>query len=194
MKLDAEPLSLDGCYAARLTAFSDERGSFHKLFHRRAFQAFLPGFSPAEVYLTTSARNVLRGMHFQLPPHDHAKVVICLSGRLTDVLLDLRPGAGFGRSTRLALSTEGPNAVLIPKGIAHGFYAHENGSALLYLVETEYASEWDAGVMWDSFGFDWPSDEPVLSERDQRHPTLAAFRPPGEWTAGAPSRRSPMLT
>lgn len=189
MNLGATPLTLPGCYSATLSAFEDARGSFRKLFHAQSFQTLLPGFVPAEVYLTTSAKGVLRGMHFQVPPHDHAKVVICLSGRVTDVLLDLRRGHGFGASTHVELTPQGPNTVLIPKGVAHGFYSHEDGSALLYLVETEHALESDAGVLWNSFGFDWPSQNAILSDRDTKHPTLKSFQSPAGWGGNPPESK-----
>lgn len=178
-----EPISLDipGCYSVSLSRLHDERGSFFKLFRESWVERLLTGFFPREIYLTSSSRGVLRGMHFQVPPFDHSKIIICLSGRVTDVLLDLRSGPGYGAFTSLELSTQGTNAVLIPKGVAHGFYAHEDDSSLLYLVETEYRPGSDRGVMWNSFGFEWPSNNPIISQRDTCHPDLLAFSPPLEW-------------
>lgn len=183
MKLDPIPLALSGCFAVSLPTFGDDRGSFFKLFHESGMGAYLPGFLPREIYLTSSASGVVRGMHFQVPPDDHGKVVIILSGRVCDVLLDLRPGLGYGTATSVELSPEGHNAVLLPKGIAHGFYAHEDNSALLYLVETVHSPDNDRGVMWNSFGYDWPVSDPILSLRDQKHPALAQFVAPPEWAS-----------
>jgi len=181
MKLDAKSLGLPGCFSTRLPTFEDDRGSFQKLFHAGGFDAYLPGFLPREVYLSSSARGVLRGMHFQLPPDDHAKVVVCLGGKVTDVLLDLRPGKTYGRTVTVELLPEGQNAVLIPKGIAHGFYAQSNDSALLYLVETVHSPDNDMGVLWSSFGYTWDSGTPILSARDTKHPPFAEFCPPDDW-------------
>lgn len=164
---------------------TDARGDFRKLFHAKIYDDYLPGYVPREIYLTTSNKGVVRGMHFQLPPDDHGKVVICLSGKVTDVLLDLRQGPGYGASTSVKLIPNVTNAVLIPKGIAHGFYAHEDNSAMLYLVETEYAPANDHGVLWNSFGYNWPSEEVLLSERDTEHAPLSAFKAPVEWLYGA---------
>ena len=183
MKLVHTQLAIPGCYSVRLPTFFDDRGSFLKLFHESGMRPYLPGFLPREIYLTTSASGVLRGMHFQVPPNDHAKVVISLSGRVSDVLLDLRPGPGFGAVASVELSPEGQNAVLLPKGIAHGFYAHENNSTLLYLVETVHSPDNDRGVLWNSFGYDWPASTPILSQRDQKHPALAQFVAPAEWSS-----------
>lgn len=181
MKLDATALALPGCFSARTGTFEDARGSFQKLFHADSFEKYLPGFLPREIYLTTSVRGVLRGMHFQLPPHDHAKVLVCLGGKVTDVLLDLRPGTTYGKSSAVELSPEGQNTVLLPKGIAHGFYAQTDASALLYLVETVHSIENDMGILWNSFGHAWGDDTPILSSRDTQHPPLAEFSPPDDW-------------
>jgi dTDP-4-dehydrorhamnose 3,5-epimerase/CDP-3, 6-dideoxy-D-glycero-D-glycero-4-hexulose-5-epimerase len=180
MNLNVTPLALPGCFSAKLTAFEDERGSFQKLFHSSSFGAFLPGFLPREIYVTTSHKGVLRGMHFQLPPDDHTKIVICLSGKVTDVLLDLRPGETYGKTASVELSPDGQNAVLLPKGIAHGFYAQNDASALLYLVETVHSPKNDKGILWSSFGFDWPDGAPIISARDTQHPPFSAFLPSDE--------------
>ena len=178
MKIETSPLELDGCFSAKLANFEDPRGSFLKLFHDTTISAYLPNFLPREAYLTTSAKGVVRGMHFQLPPEDHAKIVIALSGRVTDILLDLRRGEGYGQWVSCELSAKGQNAMLIPKGVAHGFYAHEDNSALLYLVETVHSTNHDAGILWNSFGCDWPTTTPILSDRDQKHKQFQAFVSP----------------
>ena len=181
MKARWRALAVPACHAAHLSAFTDERGGFLKLFNDGAFAKILPGMVVREAYLTTSAKGVLRGMHFQLPPHDHAKIVICLSGAALDVMVDLRGGCGFGRTASVELTPEGTNCVAIPKGVGHGFYTREADTRLLYLVETGHAPQSDAGVMWDSIGFDWPDRTPLLSDRDRNHPALADFTVPAEW-------------
>lgn len=185
MNLNATPLALPGCFSARLSKFEDARGSFQKMFHTDAMVAYLPGFQPREIYLTTSSKGVLRGMHFQLPPNDHAKVVVCLHGKVTDVLLDLRPGRTYGQTAAVELSPDGQNIVLLPKGIAHGFYVQADASELLYLVETVHCADSDKGILWNSFAFDWPDHSPILSARDTQHPPLADFTPPHDWQSMA---------
>ncbi|WP_299586230.1 dTDP-4-dehydrorhamnose 3,5-epimerase family protein [uncultured Tateyamaria sp.] len=181
MNLQARPLGISGCFVARLPVLQDARGGFQKLFHAPAFGDLVPELSLQEAYLTTSQKNVLRGMHFQVPPHDHAKVVVCLTGAVTDVILDLRSGDGFGAVESVALAPDGDNCVILPKGVAHGFCAHADNSGLLYLVETVHAPEHDAGIAWDGFGFDWPVRDPILSDRDLGHPSLAEFVAPASW-------------
>ena len=181
MKLEVTELGLTGCFAAHLPSFSDARGGFQKLFHNEAFARFLPGFLPREAYLTSSARGVLRGMHFQKPPHDHAKVVVCLGGTALDVLVDLRVGADYGKTASVELTQGGVNCVMLPSGIGHGFFARTDATQLLYLVETVHAPNADAGVLWSSIDFDWPDETPILSDRDTGHPKLVDFTPPQRW-------------
>jgi dTDP-4-dehydrorhamnose 3,5-epimerase len=181
MNVELTPLTLEACYAGHLPIFSDERGSFQKLFHADTFQALLPGFLPRECYLTRSAKGVLRGMHFQPPPHDHGKIVICLGGAVLDGIVDLRAGDGFGLTTTVELDPEGTNCVVLPRGVGHGFYSHEDNSQLLYLVETVHAPEVDAGILWNTVGIDWPVDDPILSARDTAHPPLSKLDMPLKW-------------
>lgn len=165
-----------GCYSAHISRLTDNRGDFRKVYHEDTIQKILPGFVPKEMYITKSSKNVLRGMHLQIPPADHAKIVICLSGRVTDVLLDLRSGTHYGDLAFDELTPDGTNCMIIPKGIAHGFYAHEDNSTLLYLVETMHSPLNDVGVKWDTIGFEWPAREPIVSDRDQAHQSLQKLR------------------
>lgn len=177
-----EKTLLGGCLAFNIDPFRDSRGLFLKVFNNSFFQEKFPEFTLKEAYLTTSKKNVIRGMHFQLPPHHHSKIVICTSGSVRDVLLDLRNGDGYGDFDSVDLGFEKKfNAVYLPKGIAHGFRALSDDAELLYLVETEYSPEHDAGVLWNSFGFNWLCDNPICSKRDSSHQTFLEFSPPSEW-------------
>ena len=181
MKLNLRDLGLPGCYATKLPVFSDNRGAFMKFYREDTMPTLLDGFVAREMYITDSAKGVLRGMHFQLPPSDHRKIVVCLSGQVLDVIVDLRTGESYGQSTSVTLSPGGENIVILPKGVAHGFLSQDDDTRLMYLVETVHTPTLDAGVSWDSFGFDWPVDIPILSKRDQAHPALADFSRPKEW-------------
>lgn len=188
MNIDWTPLDLPGCFSTSLPSFGDARGSFNKLYHQSDFAPVVPGLEIREAYLTISQKGVLRGMHFQRPPEAHQKVVCCVGGRVLDVMLDLRPGRGYGHATSVEMTPQGTNCVAIPIGVAHGFLALEDDAALMYFVGTEYVPEADAGVLWNSFGFDWPlgsvgQDDPTLSDRDKGHPTLADFVPPIDWVS-----------
>lgn len=181
MKLTVSQTGIAGCSFARLSGIEDSRGSFTKLFHQDTISKHLPSFTPREMYLTSSTKDVLRGMHFQLPPHDHQKIVICLEGSVIDVILDLRKGESYGKTAAINLSDNTTNAVFLPKGVAHGFYTQSAKASLLYVVDSQYAPDYDKGVLWDSFGFEWPSLAPILSGRDIQHPSFGCFEPPKEW-------------
>jgi dTDP-4-dehydrorhamnose 3,5-epimerase len=163
----------------RLRRFEDARGTFVKTFARSAFEAAAPGFELMEEFYSVSAKGVIRGMHFQLPPHDHVKLVYCPVGSVLDVLLDLRPGPGYGRVASAVLNQNEPSLIVVPKGVAHGFRALEDDTLMIYKTNTEHAPSHDAGIRWDSFGFDWGlAGAPIVSVRDESHPAFAGVTGP----------------
>jgi len=176
---DIRPTALPGCVELMLPRSEDTRGGFLKLFHRGAFATLGLETDIAEVFCTTSRRHVIRGLHFQTPPHAHAKLVVCLDGAVQDVALDLRRGSpSYGRHATVELSASAGNALYLPMGFAHGFCALSEASTVLYLTSGEHAPEHDAGVAWDSAGIAWATDAPILSARDRAHPALADFDTP----------------
>lgn len=173
---------LPGCLELQPRVFDDARGRFVKVFNREFFAAhgLATGFD--EAYYSSSRRGVLRGLHFQTPPHHHAKLVYCVAGRVVDVAVDLRVGSpAFGEHAVVELSHQRGNAIYLPAGFAHGFYVPDGEATLVYNVTTGYAPESDAGIRWDSAGIAWPSASPVVSERDAGFPALADFASPFVW-------------
>jgi dTDP-4-dehydrorhamnose 3,5-epimerase len=170
---------LPGLQIIRPKIFQDARGSFVKTFHRDAFRELGLDFAPREEFFSTSAKNVLRGMHFQLPPAAHAKLVYCIVGRVLDVVLDLRKNSStFGRSCAHELNATSREMFFIPVGFAHGFLALEDGATMVYQTSTVHSPAHDAGIVWNSFGFDWPVKNPILSERDKKFSALRDFQSP----------------
>jgi len=183
---DTRPTALSGCVELTLPRSEDARGGFLKLFHRGAFAALGLESDVAEVFCTTSHRHVIRGLHFQTPPHAHAKLVVCLDGTVQDVALDLRRGSpSFGRHASVELSAEYGNALYLPVGFAHGFCALSASATVLYLTNTVHAPDSDRGIAWDSAGIAWATDAPLLSERDRHHPALSDFDSPFRFPEGA---------
>lgn len=173
------PTELPSLHVIRPRVFRDERGSFVKTFHAGQFRELGLDFEPREEFFSTSAKGVLRGMHFQLPPAAHAKLVYCIVGRVLDVVLDLRKNSPtFGRSCARELTAINRDMFYIPIGFAHGFLALDDGATMVYQISTIHSPEHDAGVRWDSFGFDWPVKKPALSDRDQKFPSLCDFSSP----------------
>jgi dTDP-4-dehydrorhamnose 3,5-epimerase len=169
---------LPGCFLLQPKRFQDHRGSFVKTYHQGLHRELGIDFEIREEFYSVSAKGVVRGMHFQLPPHHHEKLVYLTRGAVRDVLLDLRKGPAYGRSASAELSWANQQAIYIPKGVAHGFAALEDESLMVYKTSSVYAPESDFGVRWDSFGFDWGVDHPVLSARDQHQVLLENFVSP----------------
>lgn len=169
---------LPGARLVLLKRFDDLRGSFVKTYAYSAFDKQGAAFDLREEFYSFSHKNVIRGMHFQLPPHDHVKLVFCPVGAVLDVLVDLRHGPGYGRVESVVLGEDVPSMLVIPRGIAHGFKSLRDNSLMVYKTSTEHAPSHDAGIHWDSFGFDWCVDAPIVSARDAAHPALADFESP----------------
>jgi dTDP-4-dehydrorhamnose 3,5-epimerase len=169
---------LPGVAHVTLRRFGDLRGSFVKTYARSVFDANGETFDFREEFYSFSHKDVIRGMHFQLPPHDHVKLVYCPLGAVLDVLVDLRRGPGQGRVASVVLGEDEPSLLMIPAGVAHGFKALRDNSLMVYKTSTEHAPTHDAGIRWDSFGFDWDCAAPVLSARDAGHPGLSDFATP----------------
>lgn len=179
MAFALNPLGLEGCFEILPKVISDHRGLFVKTFHQQAFEDLGIPFDFAEEYFSISQKNVLRGMHFQLPPHAYIKLVYCIEGAVLDVLLDLRKQSKtYGQTISLELSSTKRNLIYMPVGIAHGFYTQSEQATLIYKTSVGYHPESDTGILWSSFNFDWPSTTPILSARDKAHPTFAGFKNP----------------
>jgi dTDP-4-dehydrorhamnose 3,5-epimerase len=174
-----QPTSIPGALFLSLPAFADDRGLFVKTFHASTLLDAGIHFPLAESYFSFSKKGVIRGMHFQTPPHAHAKIVFCPVGAIRDVVLDLRKSSPtYGQHLSQELSSENHLALYIPVGCAHGFTALTEGAMTYYLVSSEHSREHDAGVRWDSFGMEWGIGTPITSARDAAFPTFADFGSP----------------
>lgn len=177
-------LEIPGAFLVSPRVFRDARGGFVKSFVGTAFSALGLRTDFIEQYHSTSIPGVIRGMHFQLPPHQHAKLVYCAIGEVTDVFLDLRRGSPtYGRFGSVPLSAENGHAIYLPPGLAHGFLATREPALMVYNVTSEYQPSHDAGIRWDSFGFPWGVSEPVVSDRDAGFVGLDGFQSPFEFGA-----------
>lgn len=173
------PTTLEGCYQVCPFLAQDERGTFVKTFHMERFSAVGLPTEWREEYYSSSRKGVMRGMHFQTPPHDHEKLVYCIQGRVLDVVVDLRKNSNtYGHHFAVELDAAHGRGLMIPKGMAHGFLALTAEVLMTYKVTSVYAPESDAGIRWDSFGFDWGVDQPIVSARDRAHPTFTDFASP----------------
>jgi dTDP-4-dehydrorhamnose 3,5-epimerase len=174
--MDFRRCTIPGCLEVAPAILRDGRGRFVKSWQRDAFAAAGVAFPHAEEYFTWSNRGVLRGLHLQAPPHDHWKLVCCVSGEVLDAIVDLRRGSpAYGRSETFTLSGETMKMLVLPPGIAHGFYVTGDHALLHYTVSTVHAPAHDTGIRWDSAGIDWPDPAPTLSARDAALQPFSAF-------------------
>jgi dTDP-4-dehydrorhamnose 3,5-epimerase len=166
---------------ALLPAFraTDSRGAFSKPY---SYDKDNAPFPIRELFWSSSKKGVIRGMHFQLPPAQAAKLIWVSLGNIVDVAVDLRRGPTYGAVHEFALSADEGAAVLIPVGFAHGFQALSEGAIVNYAQEHEYAPASDAGINWRSIDFAWPLAVSETSPRDDALPALDAFESP--WTSG----------
>lgn len=171
--------AIPGCFGVEFAPFLDTRGSFVKTFRASTFRGLGLESNFTESFFSTSRAGVLRGMHFQLPPADGAKFIYALTGEVLDVALDLRIGSpAYGQTAVFRLTDDRAMGAYLPRGVTHGFLVTRGPATLVYNLTSEHAPELDTGVLWDSFGFPWPSDAPLLSARDRALPPLAAFTSP----------------
>lgn len=174
-----EDTSIEGLKIINCKIVEDNRGSFLKTFNDELFKSHDINFNIKETYYSVSLKNVIRGMHFQIPPHDHIKLVYVPAGIILDVVLDLRNGSPtYGETFSCELSAKNGKAILIPSGLAHGFKSLEDNAITTYLQTSCYAPNHDCGIRYDSFNFDWNCETPIISQRDMSFATLNDFNPP----------------
>lgn len=177
--MELHQTALLGCYEIQPRVFCDKRGIFVKTYHDATFIEMGLRTDWREEYYSISKRGVIRGMHFQLPPMQHAKMVYCLWGAVQDVILDLRIGSpSYGKCVSIELSAEKGNIVYIPEGTAHGFCALTDQVIMQYKVTSVHSPQHDTGILWNSIPVAWQFKEPTVSERDSSFIKLQDFQSP----------------
>ena len=156
----------------------DSRGYFVETFRQDKLEEFL-GYQInfCQDNESKSSKGVLRGLHYQLPPHAQTKLVRVISGRVLDVAVDIRKNSPtFGKYVAVELSGENKKQLLIPRGFAHGFVVLEDDTIFAYKVDNYYSPECDRGIAFDdkNLNIDWilNHDELNLSAKDKTQPKL----------------------
>jgi dTDP-4-dehydrorhamnose 3,5-epimerase len=169
-------LALQGAWLIAPEPFTDERGSFARTFCAEEFARHsLDTIYPQHSLSTSKKRGTLRGLHFQLPPHDEVKVVRCVAGAIYDVVVDIRMGSPTYRKwVGVELSADNGHQIYVPRGFAHGHMTLTDNASVLYLISAPYAPGAAAGVRYDdpAIGVKWPMMPIVVSERDKSWPRL----------------------
>ena len=165
--MEIENTLIPGLKLIHLNEFKDIRGSFINTFNFDFFAENNLETKFKESYYSISAKNVIRGMHFQIPPFEHTKLVYLNQGQIVDVVLDVRKASPtYGQHFSIELNTENPILVHIPEGCAHGFLSLEDHTMVTYLQTSCYNNTCDKGIKYNSFGMNWGIENPIISERD----------------------------
>ncbi len=177
MRVTWQNLGIPGLALSSGASVSDARGSFTKVLS--GADPVIEDFGAREIYYTRSARGVLRGMHFQLPPEETSKLVFVISGEIRDFVLDLRTGSPTERKLIEVTLTPTDGALLVPKGCAHAYEAIKDDTVVCYAQDVPFASpECYGGIRPDSAGIVAHSPMPVILERDLELPALGDFTSP----------------
>lgn len=154
--------------------FHDERGWFFELYKETALKEFGIDMGFPQENLSYSRKGVIRGLHFQRAPHAQAKLAAVISGRVVDVVADLRKGSPtFGKTYVCELDSASRKMLLVPEGFAHGFAALED-SVFFYKCSNVFHKPSESGIVWNdrTLGIDWPVADPIVSEKDRVLPTF----------------------
>jgi len=175
MKFTETPLK--DAFVIEPVIFKDQRGFFTETYSKRIFED--NGFKIDFVqdnHSFSKEKGVLRGLHFQKPPHAQTKLVRTLKGSVYDVIVDLRKTSEtFGKWTGGELSADNMKMLLVPKGFAHAFCTLEPESIVFYKVDEFYAPKSEGGIIWNDpvLDIDWPFKDILLSDKDRRLPLMS---------------------
>lgn len=165
------------------TVFEDKRGYFLESYNQKKFEQIVGKFSFVQDNESKSVRGVLRGLHFQKPPFDQAKLVRCIKGKVLDVAVDIRNGSKtYGQHVALELSGENKKQLFVPRGFAHGFLVLSDSAIFSYKVDNIYAPNFDAGIYWNdpklNISWDVNESEILVSEKDSKLSLFSDFQSP----------------
>ncbi|MDE5806938.1 MAG: dTDP-4-dehydrorhamnose 3,5-epimerase [Muribaculaceae bacterium] len=174
---------IEGPVVLKPRVFTDARGYFYESYNKEEFDRLVYPVDFVQDNQSMSTFGVMRGLHFQRPPHAQAKLVRCIKGKVLDVAVDIRKDSPtYGKHVAVELSEENMLQFFIPRGFAHGFVVLSDVAVFQYKCDNFYAPEADGGIsiVDDSLGIDWriELEKAILSEKDRKHPLFADFVTP----------------
>ncbi len=169
---------IEGVVILEPRLFEDARGYFMESYSEAVFNREIRDIKFVQDNESKSSYGVVRGLHFQLPPHAQSKLVRVVRGAVLDVAVDIRRGSPtFGHHVAVELSAENHRQLFIPRGFAHGFSVLSKEVVFQYKCDNLYAPLSEGAIAWNdpAIGIDWriPADKVLLSPKDSHHPTLA---------------------
>lgn len=155
--------------------YQDSRGYFYESYNEQTFRKEGINVNFVQDNQAQSAYGVIRGLHYQLAPYAQTKLVRTLSGRILDVVLDIRRGSPtFGKIFSIELSSENKKQLLVPKGFAHGYSVLSSTAEVLYKCDAFYHKESEAGILLsdNELNIDWgvPMEKAIISDKDKHYP------------------------
>lgn len=169
---------IEGVVIIEPRIFKDERGYFYESFSQREFEEKVCKTTFVQDNQSKSSYGVLRGLHFQKPPHCQSKLVRCIKGAVLDVAVDIRKGSPtFGKHVAVELTEENHRQLFVPRGFAHGFAVLSEEAVFQYKCDNFYCKESEGAIAWNDpeIGIDWrvPAEEVILSEKDKLSKCIA---------------------
>ncbi len=180
--MEVQTTPLEGLLLIRPPSYEDNRGFFSETWNQRTLnEAVGEEVSFVQANQSRSHAGVLRGLHFQAPPHAQGKLVRVSEGKVLDVAVDLRVGSPtFGQHHAALLSRENRWQFFIPAGFAHGFLTMEDETSFHYLCTNFYCPESEGALLWSDpdLGIDWGVEAPMVSEKDMQSSLFSTFDSP----------------
>ena len=173
--------AIEGVVILEPKVFGDERGYFFESFSQREFEEKVCKTTFVQDNESSSRYGVLRGLHFQKPPHAQAKLVRVVKGKVLDIAVDIRKGSPtFGHHVSIELSGENKRQLFIPRGFAHGFAVLSDEVVFQYKCDNYYVPHSEGGILWNdpALGIDWklPAEDVILSEKDKKNVLLNVLK------------------
>ncbi len=180
MKMKIETTPINDLLVLTPTVFKDDRGYFFESYNHLKVMDYLKT-TFVQDNESFSKKNVLRGLHFQVPPFAQAKLVRVIQGSVLDVAVDLRKNSPtYGQHVKVILSAENKKQLFIPVGFAHGFLTLEDNTIFSYKCSDYYKKEFEGTILWNDFSLniEWNCDAPLLSEKDLIAAPFNQFKSP----------------
>ena len=174
---------ISGLIIIEPTVYVDDRGYFFESFNQKKFEKVVGKTLFVQDNESKSHVGVLRGLHFQKPPYEQAKLVRCIEGKVLDVAVDIRKNSKtYGNHVAVILSGENKRQFFVPRGFAHGFLVLSETAIFAYKVDNIYAPAYDAGIIWNDkeLNIKWGLDDTkrIISKKDSELPFFSEFETP----------------
>lgn len=173
VQFSLQATKFDDVYLIDQKIFSDHRGALIKVFEGQTFEKFSIDTQFSECYFSISNKNTLRGLHFQNPPFGQTKLITVLEGEILDVIVGIsREKNNLGNVMATILTKEKNQSLYVPEGYAHGFLVLSDKAVVMNHSTGIYMPDFESGVRYDSIDFEWPTNNPVVSEKDKNQRAL----------------------